>query len=136
MEIVPFGLHRLNCGFDRCCSNCVTIIRGSDPGNRAGRGKIGSSLQAEVVLHVGSAAGAALKSLGSDLRFVLITSAATVEITSDANVSMAVVTPSAHAKCARCWHYRADVGSNAEHATICGRCVGNLFGEGEKRVYA
>ena len=99
-------------------------------------GKIGSSLQAEVVLHVGSAAGAALKSLGSDLRFVLITSAATVEITSDANVSMAVVTPSAHAKCARCWHYRADVGSNAEHATICGRCVGNLFGEGEKRVYA
>ena len=98
-------------------------------------GKIGSSLQAEVVAHVGQAA-AALESLGGDLRFVLITSAATVEITSDANVSMAVVTPSAHAKCARCWHYRADVGSNAEHPTICGRCVGNLFGEGEKRVYA
>ena len=99
-------------------------------------GKIGSSLQAEVVARVDTATGATLQSLGDDLRFVLITSAARVETANDANARTAIVTPSAHAKCARCWHYRADVGSNPEHATICGRCVDNLFGEGEKRFYA
>ena len=99
-------------------------------------GKIGSSLQAEVVARVDSAMGATLQSLGDDLRFVLITSAARVEIANDTDGRTAIVSPSPHAKCARCWHYRADVGSNPEHATICGRCVSNLFGEGEKRDYA
>lgn len=27
------------------------------------------------------------------------------------------------AKCERCWHWETDVGKNAEHPTICGRCV-------------
>ena len=26
-------------------------------------------------------------------------------------------------KCERCWHWETDVGQNAEHPTICGRCV-------------
>jgi isoleucyl-tRNA synthetase len=26
-------------------------------------------------------------------------------------------------KCERCWHWEADVGSNPQHPTICGRCV-------------
>jgi isoleucyl-tRNA synthetase len=26
-------------------------------------------------------------------------------------------------KCERCWHWETDVGSTAEHPTICGRCV-------------
>ncbi|HAV64249.1 MAG TPA: isoleucine--tRNA ligase, partial [Verrucomicrobiales bacterium] len=26
-------------------------------------------------------------------------------------------------KCARCWHWETDVGSDAQHPTICGRCV-------------
>jgi isoleucyl-tRNA synthetase len=46
------------------------------------------------------------------------------------------VTPSAHAKCERCWHYREDVGSDANHPTLCGRCVSNLYGTGEVRRYA
>ncbi|WP_423837746.1 zinc finger domain-containing protein [Sutterella wadsworthensis] len=28
------------------------------------------------------------------------------------------------------------VGSNAEHPTLCPRCVSNLFGAGEKRLFA
>jgi isoleucyl-tRNA synthetase len=44
--------------------------------------------------------------------------------------------PSAHAKCERCWHYRADVGSDPAHPTLCARCVSNLFGAGEPRVFA
>jgi isoleucyl-tRNA synthetase len=46
------------------------------------------------------------------------------------------VTPSAHAKCERCWHFRADVGAVAEHPTICSRCAGNLSGADEKRSHA
>ena len=27
-------------------------------------------------------------------------------------------------KCERCWHWETDIGQNAEHPTLCGRCVG------------
>ncbi len=27
-------------------------------------------------------------------------------------------------KCERCWHWEEDVGANAKHPTLCGRCVG------------
>ena len=26
-------------------------------------------------------------------------------------------------KCERCWHWETDIGQNAEHPTICGRCI-------------
>jgi isoleucyl-tRNA synthetase len=101
-------------------------------------GEVGSSLQAEVELAANPADLDLLKSLADDLRFVMITSAATLKSVSSpvGDGVNCIVTASKHAKCARCWHYRADVGSNAEHAAICGRCVSNLFGEGEKRFYA
>jgi isoleucyl-tRNA synthetase len=44
--------------------------------------------------------------------------------------------PLTHAKCERCWHVREDVGADAEHPEICGRCVSNLHGEGETRACA
>ena len=95
-------------------------------------GQIGSSLQAEVLLHAEGADYELLQSLGDDLRLVLITSAARVE-----RGELAVTaTASPYRKCERCWHWRADVGSNGEHATLCGRCVSNLFGQGEARYHA
>jgi isoleucyl-tRNA synthetase len=39
-------------------------------------------------------------------------------------------------KCVRCWHYRADVGSHAEHPELCGRCVENIGEGGETRLIA
>jgi isoleucyl-tRNA synthetase len=42
------------------------------------------------------------------------------------------VRASAHPKCDRCWHYRADVNA----AGLCGRCESNLHGAGEQRRYA
>ncbi|QDD63876.1 isoleucine--tRNA ligase [Herbaspirillum seropedicae] len=99
-------------------------------------GSIGSSLQAEVELKVAGEKAALLESLGDDLKFVLITSAARVTRVASVEEETVVVTPSAHQKCERCWHYRADVGSHAEHAGLCGRCVSNLFGQGEKRQFA
>jgi isoleucyl-tRNA synthetase len=99
-------------------------------------GKIGSSLQAEVVVKASGEDFALLKSFDDDLRFTFITSAASVqEAPAGADVSVDV-SPSAHAKCERCWHYRADVGADAAHPSICGRCVSNLYGSGEARHYA
>jgi len=99
-------------------------------------GGIGSSLQAEVVIKASGDKFALLNGLGDDLKFVLITSQASVAQVASASEESIVVTPSAELKCERCWHYRADVGSHAEHSGICGRCVSNLFGGGEARRFA
>ena len=97
---------------------------------------IGSSLQAEVRVKATGAAYDALASLGDDLKFVLITSGAeAVRVESESDEGVEVVT-SKYLKCERCWHYRADVGSDAAHSTLCGRCVTNLFGNGETRSAA
>ena len=99
-------------------------------------GQVGSSLQAELELHASGAKFDALNSLNEDLRFAMITSGAKVyKVVDEANEKI-LVKASAHTKCDRCWHYREDVGVNAEHPSICGRCVSNLFGQGEQRTYA
>ena len=98
-------------------------------------GAIGSALAAEVDVYAFGDAYDALKRLGDDLKFVFITSRATVHRREGAELEVEV-TPSTHAKCERCWHYREDVGSDANHPTLCGRCVSNLFGSGEQRRYA
>ncbi|MCX8114361.1 MAG: class I tRNA ligase family protein, partial [Burkholderiaceae bacterium] len=99
-------------------------------------GKIGSSLQAEVDLHLYGERHAQLATLGDDLKFVMITSRATLHAATAPEAESISVTPSPHAKCERCWHWRADVGSDREHPTLCGRCVSNLFGAGETRRVA
>jgi isoleucyl-tRNA synthetase len=96
-------------------------------------GQVGASLQATVRITAGPEDRTLLESLGEDLRFVLITSAATVV---DGTELAVLVTPSTATKCGRCWHYRDDVGTDAEHPTLCGRCVSNLFGAGETREVA
>ena len=95
-------------------------------------GAIGSSLQAEVDIVASNEDYDALASLGDDLRFVLITSQAVVRRGEDA----IAVSASPHGKCDRCWHWRADVDADPSHPGLCGRCVANLFGNGEPRRYA
>ncbi|MCL1861253.1 MAG: isoleucine--tRNA ligase, partial [Proteobacteria bacterium] len=95
-------------------------------------GKIGADLQAAVTIIAEGEQFEALHALGDDLKFVFITSAATLE---RGALSIQVV-PAPGNKCERCWHVREDVGQNAEHPTLCGRCVENLFGKGEERRYA
>ncbi len=108
-------------------------------------GTLGGSLEAEVVLYCDSDMRRQLLALGEELRFALITSAAAVAPLEDATdaaletelegLKVAAV-KSSHAKCARCWHHRADVGSHSEHPEICGRCVENVAGSGERRRFA
>jgi isoleucyl-tRNA synthetase len=97
------------------------------------QGRIGSSLQAEVVLALAGERHRALAALGEDLKFVLITSSAALREASDASAEKISVAATAHSKCERCWHWRADVGSDPAHPGLCGRCLSNLFGAGEPR---
>jgi isoleucyl-tRNA synthetase len=96
-------------------------------------GRLGSSLQATLLITAGADDAALLRSLGDDLKFVTITSEARV---ADGDTLAIQVTPSAAVKCERCWHYRDDVGHDPAHPTICGRCTSNLFGAGEVRTVA
>jgi isoleucyl-tRNA synthetase len=106
---------------------------------------IGASLQAEVTLFGDDALRGDLAKLGDELRFALITSAAATAPLSEAPADAVVteveglklkIVKSAHAKCGRCWHLRADVGSHAEHPELCSRCVSNIEGKGEVRHHA
>ncbi|MDO8771018.1 MAG: isoleucine--tRNA ligase [Burkholderiaceae bacterium] len=96
-------------------------------------GTVGSSLQTNISLTVNADDHALLSSLGDDLKFVFITSAIDL-IAGEATTVSAIA--SNDAKCERCWHYRADVGIDAAHPTICGRCSSNLYGAGEVRTVA
>ena len=99
-------------------------------------GQIGASLQADLTLQVTAPKYTLLTSLGEDLKFIFITSSARVTLAGTGEQETVQVTASAEKKCERCWHYRADVGSQAEHAGLCQRCVQNLFGAGEVRRFA
>ncbi len=96
-------------------------------------GQLGSSLQANLAITAPPADLQLLQSLGEDLKFIFITSSVTLQ----PGEALAVkATPSHDSKCERCWHWRADVGSDPAHPQICGRCVSNLFGAGEDRQHA
>ncbi len=111
-------------------------------------GQIGSALQAEVDIYADQVHRELLAQLQDELRFVLITSearlhdiAASTSDAADVEGPLAgkirlVIRPSVHSKCQRCWHYRADVGSDAGHPEICARCVSNVEGPGETRDFA
>ena len=96
-------------------------------------GLVGSSLQANVSLQANAVDHALLATLGQDLKFILITSAIDL-IAGDALLVRA--TASKSIKCERCWHWRDDVGHDAAHPSLCGRCTSNLWGAGEHRKVA
>ena len=105
---------------------------------------IKGGLSAEVTLFVDADKQALLEKLGDELRFVTITSAATLKPLSQAPAGLddsvpglkVEVVASAHTKCVRCWHHQPAVGSHAGHEALCGRCVTNVDSDGEVRHYA
>ncbi|MEH6530020.1 MAG: isoleucine--tRNA ligase [Photobacterium frigidiphilum] len=106
---------------------------------------IGGSLQAEITLHANETLATKLNTLEDELRFVLLTSKAAVAITdimpegaqeTDVEGLFVTVNASEAAKCDRCWHHVADVGTIEGHEEVCGRCVTNISGEGEERKFA
>lgn len=144
------GLTRLPEGFelDRAYWEQVQAVKGAvnkELENMRTAKAIGGSLQAEVTLFTDATLNSQLDKLGNELRFALITSGAKLAplaaapadavITEVEGLKLSIV-KSSHAKCARCWHLREDVGSHAEHPELCGRCVENIEGEGEVRHFA
>ncbi len=112
-----------------------------------GAGTIGAALEASVTVYASDKLGAALTKLGDELRFVFITSTATVlpldskpadaEVINIEGESFAVAATTANGeKCIRCWHRREDVGANTNHPELCGRCVSNIDDNGEQRNIA
>ena len=111
-------------------------------------GEIGSNLDASVTITAGREIYDVLHKLGDELRFVLITSAAQVQLvqqppadaehfTLSTNDEIWInVAASPHPKCVRCWHHREEVGYHTEHPELCGRCVENIIGGGEPRDFA
>jgi isoleucyl-tRNA synthetase len=111
-------------------------------------GELGAPLEAAVDVYLDEAQHRRMAALADELRFALITSqarvqpaaarpanavAATTLAPEGAWISVAVV---GAPKCARCWHRRADVGSDPKHPEICGRCAANVEGPGETRRFA
>ena len=105
---------------------------------------IGSSLDAEVDIYCKDENYQNLLGLKDELRFVFITSEARVnELSSkpsdakeiDSSIAIKVY-KSKHQKCVRCWHHRPEIGQNKMHNDLCDRCIENVSGKGENRVFA
>ncbi|MGP5548720.1 isoleucine--tRNA ligase [Psychrobacter alimentarius] len=115
---------------------------------------INANLSADVSLYADGAMQESLAKLGEELRFVLITSKATLQPMSAAPANKVVldeqtdsdteasadlvvnVSAATGTKCVRCWHIRDDIGTDSAHPEICSRCVTNVSGDGEVRHYA
>src|SRR5262249_3838302 len=109
--------------------------------------RIGAPLEAVVDVYALPELASRYAALGDEMRFLTITSGAAghpVNAAPDAAVAAEsgnAVIPglwlaakrSAGNKCVRCWHLTDDVGSDAAHPELCGRCAGNVSGRPEVR---
>lgn len=108
-------------------------------------GAVGSGLAAEIVIYADDKAKSLLSLLGDELRFVFITSKVEIKpfnlrpaeafLSNELGIAVEIH-PSDAKKCARCWHRLDDVGKNIEHPELCLRCVDNISGKEESRLYA
>ena len=108
------------------------------------QGLVKGSLDTEVTLFANDALLATLGRLEDELRFVMLTSEATLKPLAEANdatdteidglkVSVRV---SPYPKCERSWEHRPEVGQHPDHPTLCARCIANLpEGPGEVRHF-
>ena len=103
---------------------------------------IGSALEAEIDLFCSTEVKSILAKFSDELRFIFITSGAQVFDFEEQGESTeldglrVLVRKTKHNKCERCWHSREEVGEIAHHKTLCERCVDNIEGEGEVRLFA
>lgn len=97
-------------------------------------GVIGAALDAEIAVSASAAQAAKWQPLAEELRFLFISGDVSVTVV-QADEVFVLAQPTAKAKCVRCWHHRADVGSDPKHPELCGRCAGNVEGPGEDRKW-
>ena len=97
-------------------------------------GAIGAALEAEITIAANEEQAAKWQPLADELRFLFISGDVQVRPATTDEVFVSAQ-PTTKAKCVRCWHHRTDVGSNADHPELCGRCVSNVTGAGEVRSW-
>ncbi|OCG25602.1 isoleucine--tRNA ligase [Gilliamella sp. App2-1] len=103
---------------------------------------IGGALEAAVTLYADEDIVATLAKLENELRFVLLTSQASVKplqsapanaVQSDIQGLKIELAKAQGDKCPRCWHYTVD---NEPTTHLCKRCAENIHGQGEVRHFA
>ncbi len=113
--------------------------------NQRREGIIGSPLAANVVIYAEKSMYDRLVRLGDELRFILITSSATLlpiedrpsSVVLNEELGLAIdVLPSQASKCSRCWHRSEAIGHDLQHPELCPRCIGNISGQDELRQFA
>lgn len=97
-------------------------------------GVIGAALDAEITVSASAETAAKWQPLAEELRFLFISGDVAVSAV-NADEVFVLAQPSSKSKCVRCWHHRTDVGVNAAHPELCGRCVSNIEGPGEDRKW-
>ncbi|WP_115560455.1 isoleucine--tRNA ligase [Xanthomonas arboricola] len=95
-------------------------------------GAIGAALEAEITVAADAQTAARWQPLAEELRFLFISGDVTVTAASTDDIFVSAQ-PTTKAKCVRCWHHQASVGSDARHPELCSRCVSNIEGPGEER---
>lgn len=106
---------------------------------------INNSLEASVTLYVSYKLFKKLKLFGEELKFIFLTSDATVKLYDRApieaqksktisflKISLKRIKKQ---KCLRCWHYSIDIKNKRYESDICDRCILNTTGNGEKRIF-
>jgi isoleucyl-tRNA synthetase len=89
---------------------------------------IGKALEAVVYLNLPAEDQAVAQRLSSELTEVLNVSAIVLgeRPSGDTSTDAIITRPgqeTGRVKCERCWHWENDVGQNAAHPTLCGRCA-------------
>ncbi|WP_179454811.1 isoleucine--tRNA ligase [Xanthomonas arboricola] len=95
-------------------------------------GAIGAALEAEITVAADAQTAARWQPLADELRFLFISGDVTVTAASTDDIFVSAQ-PTNKAKCVRCWHHQASVGSDPRHPELCSRCVSNIEGPGEVR---
>jgi len=98
-------------------------------------GAIGAALEAEIGLRCGVADQNWLAPFVDELRFLLISGDVHVVADDSAKTIEVTAAPTQKTKCVRCWQHRGDVGAVEAHPQLCGRCVSNVEGPGETRMF-
>jgi len=105
---------------------------------------LGASLEASLTLYVDPDRLNVLQPMHSELQFLFITSSLTLKPLAEAPTEAidcsvegfkVVAAKAVGEKCVRCWHISSTLGQHPDHPQLCPRCVSNVVGSGEKRVY-
>lgn len=109
-------------------------------------GKIGSALEANVVLYIDADVKAWLEPLALELKFFFITSGCELKDMGALNDTSSTrpaehfniqiqVDSISYQKCERCWHRHDSVGQLEIHPGLCLRCQNNISGQDELRAF-